>query len=133
MMSGMVIGEVARQTGVSPSTLRYYESISLIPAPDRQNGKRRYDQSIIQRLGVIRTAQRAGFTLDEVRLIFNDILSPNLESTDWHNLLQHKLIDLDNLLRNVQNMRTLLEEMMQCENPELAECIYLTGQRHQIG
>jgi len=31
----------------------------------------------------------------------------------------------------VQEMRSLLEEMQQCDNPELAECIYLTGQRHQ--
>ena len=131
-MSGMTIGEVARETGVQPSTLRYYESIGLIPAPARQNGKRVYEQAIVQRLGIIRTAQRAGFTLDEVRLMFNDMLSRNLESTDWHNLLQHKLIELDNLLRNIQNMRGLLEEMMQCENPKLAECIYLTGQRHPV-
>ncbi len=130
-MFSMTIGEVARQAGVQPSTLRYYESIGLIPTPARLNGKRIYDQAVLQRLGIIRTAQRAGFTLDEVRLIFNDILSHKLVSTDWHDLLQHKLSDLDNLLRNVQNMRGLLEEMMQCENPELAECIYLTGQRHQ--
>lgn len=132
-MSSMTIGEVAQQAGIQPSALRYYESIGLIPIPARRNGKRFYDQSVLQRLGIIRTAQRAGFTLDEVRLIFNDILSHSLESTEWHDLLQHKLSDLDNLLRNIQNMKVLLEAMMQCENPELAECIYLTGQRYQAG
>jgi MerR family redox-sensitive transcriptional activator SoxR len=127
----MTIGEVARQAGLRPSTLRYYESIGLLPVPTRANGKRLYQSAILQRLSIIRTAQQAGFTLDEVRLLFNDILKRNPAAVTWHNLIEHKLNDLDVLLRNVQEMRSLLEEMQQCDNPELAECIYLTGQRHQ--
>ncbi|MFN8565769.1 MAG: MerR family DNA-binding transcriptional regulator, partial [Anaerolineae bacterium] len=39
----MTISEVARRVGVRTSTLRYYESIGLLPAPKRVSGRRRYD------------------------------------------------------------------------------------------
>ncbi|MEO1442094.1 MAG: MerR family transcriptional regulator, partial [Chloroflexota bacterium] len=54
------IGEVARQSGVSASTLRYYEGIGLIPAPVRVSGQRRYNADIFRVLRTIQAAQRAG-------------------------------------------------------------------------
>ena len=57
------------------STLRYYESIGLLPAPQRVSGRRRYDAGVLQRLEIIRTAQQAGFTLAELRVLFDDILT----------------------------------------------------------
>ncbi|MFN8563711.1 MAG: MerR family transcriptional regulator [Anaerolineae bacterium] len=62
----MTISEVARRVGVRTSTLRYYESIGLLPAPKRVSGRRRYDSAVLQRLEIIRTAQQAGFTLAEL-------------------------------------------------------------------
>jgi MerR family redox-sensitive transcriptional activator SoxR len=40
-MGSMSIGEVAQRAGVRPSTLRYYESIGVLPTPERENGRRR--------------------------------------------------------------------------------------------
>lgn len=125
------IGEIARQAGIRTSTIRYYESIGLILTPVRANGKRQYDPAILQRLAIIRTAQQAGFTLDEVRILFDDILGHSRSTITWNHLIEQKLSDLQILLRNVQQMQSLLEDMRQCENAQLAECIYQTGQRHQ--
>ncbi len=125
------IGEIARQAGIRTSTIRYYESIGLISTPVRASGKRQYDPAILQRLAIIRTAQQAGFTLDEVRILFDDILGHSRSTITWNHLIEQKLSDLQILLRNVQQMQSLLEDMRQCENVELAECIYQTGQRHQ--
>ncbi|GAC1399686.1 MAG: hypothetical protein NVS4B12_17510 [Ktedonobacteraceae bacterium] len=68
-MGALTIGEVARQAGVRTSTLRYYESVGLLPPPDRVHGHRRYDPGMFSRLCILRMAQHAGFTLAEMHLL----------------------------------------------------------------
>ncbi len=57
----LTIGDVARESGVAPTTLRYYEKIGLVPAPARIGGQRRYDDAVLARLEVIRLCKSAGF------------------------------------------------------------------------
>jgi MerR family transcriptional regulator, copper efflux regulator len=60
------INEVARRSGFSATTLRYYEDIGLMPAPDRtESGYRMYDAAAIDRLAFIARAKQLGCTLDE--------------------------------------------------------------------
>jgi MerR family redox-sensitive transcriptional activator SoxR len=129
----MSISQVAHEAGVRPSTLRYYESIGLLPESARISGRRRYEPNVLQRLEIIRTAQQAGFTLAELRVLFDDILPDNAPSpsTRWHDLIQHKLQELNRLLLNVQSMKALLEDIMRCDGDELEDCIYVTGQKHR--
>lgn len=132
-MVDMSISEVAKQVGVRTSALRYYERIGLLPEPKRINGRRRYDASVLQRLEIIQTAQQAGFSLAELHTLFDDILAGSGTDARWHELITRKLQELNALLRNVQSMKTLLEDIMQCgSDSQLAECIYLTGQRHKL-
>ena len=63
----LTIGAVARASGKSASSVRYYECIGLIPAPPRAGGQRRYPAAVLRTLAVIEIAQRAGLTLDEIR------------------------------------------------------------------
>src|SRR2546421_6755780 len=65
----LTIGEVARVSGRAASAIRYYEEIGLLPGPVRVSGRRRYDRDVLRMLAVIETAQRAGLTLDEIRLL----------------------------------------------------------------
>ncbi|MEK3744120.1 MULTISPECIES: MerR family DNA-binding transcriptional regulator [unclassified Brevibacillus] len=46
VMSGLSIGQLAAKAELSASTLRYYESVGLLPAPERKNGQRRYDECL---------------------------------------------------------------------------------------
>lgn len=63
----MLIGEVARSTGVSTKTLRFYEAEGLLPAPDRTaGGYRDYAREALGRVEFIRSAQAAGFTLRQI-------------------------------------------------------------------
>ena len=62
----MTIGQVAAYAGVRTSTIRYYESIGVLPEPERQAGQRRYEIDVLRRLAIIDIAQRAGFTLEEI-------------------------------------------------------------------
>lgn len=64
------IGRVAADLGVNPRTLRYYESIGLLPAPGRtSSGYRVYDGRAAQRIGFITRAKGLGLTLKEIREI----------------------------------------------------------------
>ncbi|URM95164.1 MerR family transcriptional regulator [Actinomadura madurae] len=60
-------GQVAAAAGIGPQTLRYYERRGLLREPDRSpGGHRLYPAEAVTLLRVIKTAQRLGFTLDEV-------------------------------------------------------------------
>src|SRR5260370_32895171 len=64
----LTIGAVARLTGRSPSAIRYYEQIGLLPEPARAGGRRRYDPATVRTLAGIETGQRAGPALDEIKV-----------------------------------------------------------------
>src|SRR3546814_11384464 len=64
----MNIGTVAEKSGVPPKTIRYYESIGLIPSADRRaNGYRTYSEIDMYTLNFIKRARSLGFSVDEVR------------------------------------------------------------------
>lgn len=64
------IGELSRLTGVHIETIRYYERISILPAPPRTAGHRRaYGQSHQRTLEFVRRARDLGFRLDEIRAL----------------------------------------------------------------
>src|SRR5919108_4323819 len=69
-MEELTISEVARRSGVRATTIRYYESINVLPPARRANGRRRYDEAILERLAFIQVAQRLGFTLSEMVVLF---------------------------------------------------------------
>ena len=69
----LTIGEVARRAGVATSSIRYYESIGLLPEPDRLHGQRRYRSDVLGKLGFIGVAQSAGFKLDEIKELVHGI------------------------------------------------------------
>jgi MerR family transcriptional regulator, redox-sensitive transcriptional activator SoxR len=62
----LTIGELAARTGVSASTLRYYDRIGLVPASGRSGGQRRYDPTVVGRVRAVTLCQRSGFTLEEI-------------------------------------------------------------------
>jgi DNA-binding transcriptional MerR regulator len=67
MSEGLRIGELARQIGVNPRTIRYYEQIGLLPRPRRgANGYRVYDQTDAARLQFIRRVRALDFSLDDI-------------------------------------------------------------------
>jgi MerR family redox-sensitive transcriptional activator SoxR len=124
------INQVTQQTGIRPSTLRYYEEIGLLLPVRRVSGRRQYDESVLQKLAVIQTGQQAGFTLTELGLLLNNVLNSESGSARWHELLDRKLKEMDALMRNIESMKRLLEDIMDCDDATLAECIVLTGQKH---
>ncbi len=124
-MEQLTIGEVARRAGIRASAIRYYESINLLPAPERVSGQRRYDASILRRLAFIQVAQAAGFTVAEMQLLFQDLGAgaDTPMSQRWQTLAHHKLIQVDALINRAHGMRQLLEQGLRCGCTDLEDCI----------
>ena len=113
-MPGLTISDVARQVGLAPSAIRYYEKIGILPPPMRSSGQRRYDSTAVYRLAVIQRARQLGFTLDEIRQLFLGFRNVTRASERWRALSRKKLVELDHLIDAVKSVRRLLFKMMKC-------------------
>ncbi|MBZ0293517.1 MAG: MerR family transcriptional regulator [Anaerolineae bacterium] len=131
-MAEMSISQVTQHTGIRPSALRYYEEMGLLSPTRRIGGRRQYDESVLQRLALIQTGQQAGFALAELAILLNNVLESESSGAAWRDLVDRKLVEMDERLRNIHSMKRLLEDIMDCDDDSLAECIVLTGQRHQL-
>ena len=122
-MPQLYISEVARQVGLRPSAIRYYERIGLLPSAQRESGQRRYDTTALYRLAIIQRARQLGFTLDEIRQLFFGFGNASRASERWQKLSQRKLAELDSLLDGIKAVRRLLKKMMQdCRCETLDQC-----------
>jgi MerR family transcriptional regulator, redox-sensitive transcriptional activator SoxR len=122
-MPGMTISEVARQAGLPPSTLRYYEQIGIVPPPPRAGGQRRYDTSALDRLAVVQRARQVGFTLQEIRRLFFGFDHATPASARWRELTDRKLAELDVRMDDIRSMQRLLQRMQKkCRCSTLEQC-----------
>jgi MerR family transcriptional regulator, redox-sensitive transcriptional activator SoxR len=121
-MKTLSIGEVARRTGVRTSALRYYEEAGILPAPARMSGRRVYDDDMVRRIDVLRFAQQAGFTLDEIKTLFHGFGSSTPLSARWQKLAREKLKELDALTERVRLMRRALEIGLKCGCVRIEDC-----------
>jgi MerR family transcriptional regulator, Zn(II)-responsive regulator of zntA len=100
------IGELAAELGVNPKTIRYYESIGLLPAPQRSSaGYRLYGADDRERLYFIRKAKTVGLTLEEIRdiLILRGDGKPLCDYV--LRLIDRKLDRIDEQLRMLLDIR----------------------------
>ncbi len=123
--AGMAIGEVARRAGVRTSTLRYYESIGLLPEPGRVSGRRRYEAGVFDRLFLIRVGRAAGLSLEDVRKLFTGFPDEASASERWRALAAERLPDLEALIARASAMRDRLVALSACDCDDLDECVHL--------
>lgn len=109
----MKIGELARAGEVNPKTIRYYESIGLLPEParDPSSGYRDYDGSYVGRLSFIRTAQRLGITLDEVKEILAFRERGEAPCSYVRGVLDDQVASIDRRIRELTDLRQQLTEL----------------------
>ncbi len=117
-MSTLDIGEVTRQSGLPPSTLRYYEERGLI-APTGRNGLRRqFDSAVVEQLALITLGQEAGFSLDEIRDMFTPDGQPNIDRTQ----LLNKAEEIDQTIARLSALSHNLRHTANCPAPTHLEC-----------
>jgi DNA-binding transcriptional MerR regulator len=129
----MRIGEVARESGLSPATIRYYEGIGLMPEPPRApNGYRDYEPSAVERLRFISDAQDSGLTLAEIGSILE--LRAHGEPTCQHTieLMERHLEEVERRIERLRASRDLYAELIarartldpaECTDPDRCQAI----------
>jgi MerR family redox-sensitive transcriptional activator SoxR len=116
------IGEIAKQTGIRTSALRYYEEAGILPVPARANGRRFYDADAIRRVDVLRFAQQAGFTLEEIKTLFHGFKVETPLSARWQTLARTKLQELDVLEKRIRRMKRALAVGLKCGCIRVEDC-----------
>lgn len=105
----MRIGELARVSGVTAKTLRYYEEERLLPAPRRSaNGYRDYPVETVDRVAFIRHAQAAGLTLYQIGQILAVRDGGQAPCEHAAHLVDQRLEDVEDRLRELQHTRVAL-------------------------
>ena len=107
----MLIGELARRTGASTRTLRYYESHGLLRARRAANGYREYDESELRVVAEIRGLLATGFVLHDIRPLVECLRAGNSSGDvcpDSRAVLRRKLAEVDACLEQLTEVRRKL-------------------------
>ena len=118
----MTIGTLASIAGVNVESIRFYQRKGLMPEPERPlGGIRRYGETSLNRLRFIKSAQRLGFTLDEVADLLT--LDEGCDCNKARMLAEKKLADVQARLADLHNIETvLLDLVQQCTSPGQVRC-----------
>ena len=114
----MDITEVAKWSGVSASTLRFYEQKGLIASIGRRGLRRLFDPGVLERLALIKLGRAAGFSLDEVSRLFAPDGRPLLD----RQMLAAKAKELDRTISELIAMRDSLRHAASCPARSHLEC-----------
>ncbi len=118
----MKIGELAKATGLSTKTIRFYEAEGLIPDPPRTNsGYRAYAEPDVARLAFILKAKRLGLSLEEIKSILQ--LHDRSEPTCVHvrTLVSDKQAQVERTIEELQEFRADLIRLRE-ESGEVEFC-----------
>lgn len=108
----MRIGELASLGDVTAKTVRYYESIGLLPEPKRTDaGYRDYGPDAVDRLRFIRDAQASGLTLSEIASVLELKGAGQRSCSHTASLLIRHLADIDDQIERLQAARSTLAEL----------------------
>lgn len=121
------IGEVADRAGISVSAIRFYERRRLLPEPERVGGQRRYTASAVERLGIIASAKRAGFSLGEVGALLASIDAGAPAHEQLRALATRRLPEVDAQIERAQAMRSWLTAASSCRCQTLDACALFAG------
>jgi DNA-binding transcriptional MerR regulator len=124
-MTGLRIGEVAERAEVTTKTLRYYESIGLLPLAERTaSGYRSYGPDIVERVRFIRDAQATGLSLAEIQSILELKAHGQRSCEHTRTLLHRHLDDIDAQIDRLRSARRELASLVErADRTDPAECV----------
>jgi len=114
----MDISEVAKQSGVAASALRYYERKGLIRSLESGGVRRQFAPAVLDQLALIALGQAAGFSLDEIRAMFTPGGEPDIDRA----MLAAKAEELERMVKRLKAMIEGLRHAAACPAPSHAAC-----------
>ena len=117
------IGELSKRTGVKIPTIRYYEQMGLIDAPERSEGnQRRYTKEGLSRLSFIRHSRDLGFSMEDIKGLLELSQHPEKPCNDAHRIAVHHLQDVQDRIVKLRRLERELKRISKCESGNIAEC-----------
>jgi len=123
----MNISIAAKQSGLPPKTIRYYEEIGLLPVAARgESGYRDYSEGDIALQRFVRRARDLGFSVKECRSLISLFLDPDRASSDVQELALAKIDEIDRRIKEFKLARAELKSLTEaCPGDENSDCSIL--------
>ncbi|EPM7315080.1 Hg(II)-responsive transcriptional regulator [Pseudomonas aeruginosa] len=110
-VESLTIGTFAKAAGVNVETIRFYQRKGLLPEPDKPYGSiRRYGEADVARVRFVKSAQRLGFSLDEVAGLLR--LDDGAHCDEARVLAEQKLEDVREKLADLQRIESVLAQLV---------------------
>jgi MerR family redox-sensitive transcriptional activator SoxR len=119
----LTVGEVARRSGVSVSTLHFYEAQGLIGSSRTAGNQRRYPREALRRVAFVRVAQRVGISLTDIGAALATLpatAAPSRE--DRARLSAAWRADLDERMAQLKKLRDTLDDCIGCGCLSIDRC-----------
>ena len=132
-MKQLKIGQVAKQSGLTVETVRYYEQRGLIPEPQRlDSGYRVYPESILTRLHFINRCKDLGFSLQEISELLSIQIDPDNSSALVKEQVEHKIELVKEKISELQKLQGSLEQLsgMCCGEGSVSDCPIIDFLKH---
>ena len=133
--SGMRISELAKRTGLSAHTLRFYEKQGLVSHRSRsEGGYREYDEADLRRVEFVRSARNVGFSLEDISTLLSIRVDKDAHSCEQvAAITRRKLGEVEERLRELRSMKKTLGILLDscCGGPESAiHCSIMEALEH---
>ncbi|MCG6856479.1 MAG: helix-turn-helix domain-containing protein [Salaquimonas sp.] len=118
------IGELSRQTEVKVPTIRYYEQMGLLEAPERSGGnQRRYDEKGLERLAFIKHARELGLPIEAIRELIRLSAHPDRPCDDADRIVKDQLQAVRRRIEKLKRLESELERIATgCEADHIGDC-----------
>lgn len=125
----LTIGALSEQTGVKIPTIRYYEQVGLLKAPQRSAGnQRRYQKHDLERLAFIRHARDLGFSLEAISELIALSGHPGRPCSDATRIAHQQLADVRAKLARLTRLEADLERIATgCTSDAAQDCYVLAS------
>jgi DNA-binding transcriptional MerR regulator len=128
------IGQLSKRTGVKIPTIRYYEQMGLIDAPERSEGnQRRYTADGLSRLSFIRHSRDLGFSIEDIKGLLELSQHPEKPCHDAHGIAVQHLENVQDRIAKLRRLERELKRISKCDADSVAECAVIeTLADHQL-
>ncbi len=117
------IGELSKRTRVKIPTIRYYEQMGLISAPERSAGnQRRYSKTELSRLSFIKHARDLGLKIDDIRELLTLSASPEMPCAEANHIAANHLSAIRTRIAQLQSLEAELARMSTCTAENIKDC-----------
>ena len=124
----MNIGTAARQSGLPPKTIRYYEEIGLLTADRAANGYRDYSSEDVHRLRFVQRSRSLGFSVEECRQLLSLYTDRDRASADVKAIATEKLGEIDRKIAELTGLREMLGHLVEnCHGDARPDCPIIEG------